>query len=193
MKYTEVEFKYAAENISLETFTEFCKNRGPERFVMAAGYDHFYDHAKDADTFCRHRIGPDMNQLTFKRKTADNNNFVRTEHNIDLDTKVIPEQVEALCQEFGYRHNVSIFKNCFVYTYSWYTLVYYICYNLDMNELGRFVEIEMKEDHKWASDNQPMAELLVIERTCKALGILPQARIKRSLFEMFRKQKVSAA
>ncbi len=188
MNFKEVEFKYKADNISLTSFIEFCNKKDPKRVVIASGYDHFFHSVASEDAFCRHRMGPDMNQLTFKRKSVANNNFVRTEHNIDLTRDMTKEQIEALCSEFGYKFNTSIFKNCFVYNYDWYTFVYYICYDVDMKELGRFVEIEMSEDHNWTSENQAWNELLIVEKLCaKELGVSAQSRIKRSLFEMFRK------
>lgn len=185
-KPTEIEFKYRADDISLKDFIAFCEARGPLRAVNPCGYDYFYDNAKDQDAFCRHRVGLDINQLTFKRKTTDANNFIRTEHNMDL-VKATREQVRSLVSEFGYAHNFSLYKNCFVYSYDNYTLVYYVCYDEDMKELGRFIEIEMKEDFQWKSEQEAWDCLLVFEKLCKPLGISPQHRIKRSLFELYRK------
>ncbi len=188
MKYLEVEFKYKADNISLTSFTDFCKTKKPTSVVIASGYDYFYENIDDPDAFCRHRVGPDSNQLTFKRKLSDVNNFIRTERNVDLAASMSVEEISGLCDEFGYKYNTSIFKNCFVYKYDWYTFVYYICYDTDMIELGRFVEIEMSEDHAWNSEKEAWEELLLMEKICgKGLGVTAQSRIKRSLFEMFRK------
>jgi adenylate cyclase class IV len=186
MRYMEIETKYRADTISLSSFLKFCESRSPLRVVNAAGYDHFYESLKVPGSFCRHRIGLDTNQLTFKRKTSDSNNFIRTEHNLDL-SGAVREQVAALCKEFGYEHNFSLYKNCFVYGYENYTLVYYIVYDEDLHELGRFVEIEMKEDYPWESEQQAWDQLLVFEKLCKPLGISPQSRVKRSLFELYRK------
>lgn len=186
MNFVEIETKYNASNISFEVFEKFCKSRLPESNLFASGYDHFYDKASDSSSFCRHRVGPDSNQLTFKRKTTTSNNFVRTEHNIDLAPGVSKEQVEALCSEFGYKYNTSIFKTCFVYKYIWYVLSYYICYDLDMVERGRFVEIEMREDHKWANEDEAWSSLVVLEKLCKSLGLTPKSRIRKSLFELYR-------
>lgn len=186
MKYKEIEFKYYADDISLTSFSAFCKAREPKKFLHASGYDHFYENETNAGAFCRHRSGPDMNELTFKRKTSDNNNFVRTERNISLNRTMSQEDIEGLCAEFGYKYNTSIFKNCFIYKYDWYTLVYYICYNKDMNELGRFFEIEMAEDAQWGGEKDAWNELVVMEKLCKPLGVLPQSRIKKSLFELYK-------
>lgn len=187
MKFKEIEFKYKAENISLSQFSEFCKKRVPVKTLIASGYDHFYERADESGSFCRLRVGPDSNQLTFKRKTVDGNNFVRTEHNIDLAAATSQEQIDALLAEFGYNYNTSLFKNCFVYQYDWYTFVFYVVYDTDMKELGRFVEIEMSEDYAWASEEEAYSQLLVLEKLCKPIGVLPQSRIKRSLFELYKK------
>jgi len=187
MNFKEIELKYRADEVKLTDFIEFCEERTPVKKVVASGYDHFYHNQKDPDAFCRHRFGPDMNQLTFKRKTTDVNNFVRTEHNLDLDPSMKVEQIQALLKEFGYAFNTSIFKNCFVYNYEDHTLVYYICYDTDMRELGRFCEIEAKEDFPWAHPQHAWDSIVALERIFKKLGVSPQSRMKRSLFEMFKK------
>lgn len=188
MKSLEIETKYNAEGISLTHFHEFCKERSPKTYVFASGYDYFYQSAADPDAFCRHRNGPDINQLTFKRKHTAGNNFIRTEHNLDLLESVPVSKVADLCSEFGYVYNTSIFKTCFIYVYQEYTLVYYICCNPEMKEVGRFVEIEMAEEHRWSSQDDAWKSLLVIEKLCKPLGLTTQGRVKRSLYEMFRKE-----
>lgn len=187
MKFREIEFKYKADNISLSVFEAFCKKNSPLTHLIASGYDHFYDKSDASGSFCRLRVGPDSNQLTFKRKTTDNNNFVRTEHNIDLTRETSREQIEALLSEFGYAYNTSLFKNCFIYKYDWFTYVYYVCYDTDMKELGRFVEIEMSEEHAWQNEEEAYNQLLILEKLCKSLGVSPQCRVKRSLFELYRK------
>jgi len=187
MNFKEIEFKYNAENVSLAQFKEFCKGRNPEKALFASGYDHFYEKTNDSESFCRHRVGPDVNQLTFKRKTVNANSFVRTEHNIDVLPSTSREQIEALCGEFGYTYNFSIFKSAFVYKYDWHTFVYYIVYDLEMKETGRFVEIEMAEDYSWVNEQEAWNQLLVLEKLCKSIGLVPQARIKRSLFELYKK------
>lgn len=186
-KFSEIETKYRADEISLTNFHEFCKKRpNLKSYISAFGPDHFYAKAGNLDTFWRHRVGADMNQLTFKRKTSDANNFFRAEYNLNLEDMDL-EQVAALVAEFGYKHNTSIYKACFVYKYDFYTLVYYFCYDLDMKEQGRYIEIEMAEDYKWVNQDDAWDQLVALERLCKPLGITPKGRIKRSLFEIFRK------
>jgi adenylate cyclase class IV len=153
---------------------------------MASGYDHFYANYKDGSCFCRHRVGHDLNQLTFKRKLNDKNNYVRTEHNISLTAEVSTDQVAALCDEFGFKYKGSIYKDAFIYKYQDYTFVYYICYDLDMKELGRFMEIELSEDKNWESYERAISVLNGFgNRFNQELDVTPQMRLKKSLYEMF--------
>jgi adenylate cyclase class IV len=189
MKFREVEAKYNAENITLTEFKEFCLAREPKvlNIVEAAGFDYFYSHPKEPDAFYRHRMGPAFNQLTFKRKTTQGNSNIRIERNVDLALHTTKEQVAAEMEEHGYKFNMEIFKTCFVYFYDWYVLSYYVCYDKDMKELGRYIEIEASEHHDWHTEQEAWDAVVVMEKLCKPLGINPQMRIKRSLFELYRK------
>jgi len=186
MKNIEVEFKYSAETIPLSVFKDFCLNRKPEKFLIISGYDHFYSNPEQPNSFYRHRINTNENQLTFKRKKVEQNNYIREEHNIDLPLSVSEEKIKDLCNIHGYTYDTSIFKNCFIYNYEYYTLVYYICYNRDLDVLGQFIEIEMKEDYGWANETDAFNELLILEKVCKNIGAVPSTRINESLYEMFR-------
>lgn len=186
---TEVEFKYEAKT-SLSTFKDFCENRKPNKFSIVSGYDHFFSKSSDLDSFYRHRVNTNENELTFKRKTTKDNSFIREEHNIDLPLSVSQEKIAALCGINGYTYDASIFKHCFIYNYDFYTLVYYVCYDVELKELGRFIEIEMKEDYSWINEQEAFGELVTLERLCKNLGLSPDNRINKSLFEMFRRQRV---
>lgn len=187
LKRLEVEFKYRADEISLSDFTDLCDKRNPINFILASGYDYFYSDTKNADSFARHRVGQDYNQLTFKRKKAENNNYIRTEHNVFLGNGADREQIEALCAEFGYKFNTVIFKNAFIYEYDTYILVYYIVYDKGLKEIGRFIEIEMREEYPWNSEKEAWDGLTLIEQDLKPLGVVPQSRVKKSLFEQFKK------
>ena len=191
MQHKEVEFKYFAKDIPLTAFVNFCSafKGNPPKYLEASGYDYFFDKADDQDGFYRIRIGHDLRQLTYKHKTKETNNYVRDEHNLNFAADMTKEYIEGYVKSLGYEYNTKLFKNCFIYLYDTFTLVYYICYDEDMHELGRFVEIEMKEEHEWGTEQAAWGELVVLEKLCRPLGISPQARVKRSLFEMFKKDK----
>lgn len=188
MKYREIEFKYRVDTLSIASFNAFCQDRKPEKFIEASGFDHFYDKAKEPDAFCRHRIGPDYNQLTFKRKTENKNNYIRVEHNINLEREISKKQISAFLKEFGYSYNTSVFKTCFVYFFEWYILSYYVCYNTEMKEIGRFMEIEADENYNWATEQDAWNAVQAMEKICKPLGLTSQMRIKRSLFELYKQE-----
>lgn len=183
-QFIEVEYKYSAEDIPLTEFTAFCEAAGPTQYVKASGYDHFYASDKDTMQFGRHRVGPGYNQLTVKAKTQEKNNYVRQEDNLDFKDNISTAKVESFFSKFGYEHKRSIFKNCFIYKYPLHTFVYYVIYTDDMNELGRYIEIEMSEEHPWESAEHALEALRAVEKQCKPLGIIPQARIRNSLYEI---------
>ena len=187
MRAIEIEFKYNADDISLLQFNVFCAARGEAKYFEASGFDHFFENPKEPDTFYRHRIGTSKNELTLKCKKVSTNNFIRDEDNIELHKKTSRIKVQDWLLKHDYHYNTSIFKNCFIYEYDTHTLVYYICYDSSMKELGRFIEIEMSEEHDWANEQEAWDVLLVVEKACKPLGLSVQCRVKRSLWEMFRK------
>lgn len=185
MKFKEIEFKYNA-NIGLKEFTTLCDKLAPKSSLIASGYDHFYSNPNTPDSFWRHRIGHDFNQLTFKKKLTTNNNYIRTEINANFDSKMKQTDVEGLIGAFDYVYNTSLFKNCFIYTYQDHILVYYVVYDTDMNEIGRFLEIELDEDTLFPSEEAAWERLVELEKIYLPLGITPHNRIKRSLYEMFK-------
>lgn len=179
----EIEFKYRANDINLADFMAACVTREPTQILTTSGWDHFYD-GKNLEGFARHRVSPDLNQLTYKRKTTGKNNYVREEDNLDLSPSVTTSQIASFLSKFEFKHNKTIFKNCFIYKYARHTVVYYIIYSQELEETGRFVEIEMAEDHPWASEEQAYEALVDLERQFKTLGITPQSRMKKSLYEL---------
>lgn len=183
-QFIEVEFKYNAADMTLTQFTHFCKSTKFFEYVQASGYDHFYASETDKRQFGRHRVGASFNQLTVKAKTSPKNNFIREEDNLDFAEAISEERVKSFFGKFGYEHKKSIFKNCFIYKYPLYTLVYYVIYTVDMEEIGRFVEIEMSEDHDWKSEDEAWNALLALEKQCKPLGVSAQGRIRKSLYEI---------
>lgn len=185
-RHLEIETKYKADDISLRDFKKFCASREPLSTMTVSGFDHFYSNKDEPDSFCRHRTGPDKNEFTYKQKTSDVNNTVRKEVNVQMDDRETTYTAAALAESFGYTYDTTIFKTCFIYNFSDHTLVYYICYDTNMKELGRFFEIEAKEDFPWTSEQAAWDAILALERLFKPLGVSPQNRIKRSLYEMFR-------
>lgn len=189
-RFKEVETKYNAAEIGFKDFINYCESLNPKyvRKLRTSGYDHFYADPKDSDTFCRHRVGEDWNELSYKKKLADFDNFVRDEVNIKLGKGVGQDEVKAFLSAMGYSYNTSIFKNALIYEFDKVILVYYVIYTEDLIEIGRFMEIEAREDYPWPSVQAAWDVVTVVEKVAeKELGISYRKRIKKSLWEMVQK------
>lgn len=185
-KGLEIEYKYLGDTVKLSDFITFCESLKPLKSFQVSGFDFFYAKSTDPNEFYRIRINMNEFQLTFKKKLALDNNFVRIEHNITLYPDTDRASIENYVKDLGYHPSAMIFKSCFIYNYETYTLVYYIVYDADMKELGRFIEIEMKEDHTWKSIEEAVASMGVIEEMAEVIGVYPCNRVPESLFELFR-------
>lgn len=184
MKHKEVEYKYNSSGIQLSKFHHFCLEMEPLNYKEVSGTDQFYQNKSMPDRFYRYRVAnADDMELTLKI-VSDSGNVIRDEHNISLK-HMSSSAIGAYVKASGFEYSGEIFKNCFIYTYDYFILVYYICYNTNMQESGRFIEIEMREDYPWHSVEEAKQELDTREKLCKNLGIGPDSRESRSLFEMF--------
>ena len=87
--------------------------------------------------------------------------------------------------------NFSIFKTCHVYNLLDATLVFYTVYdttNGASKQATSFIEIEVNEELlKTIDESEAWAILEKWERVIAPLGIKPQNRLKRSLYEIFKR------
>ncbi len=186
MHFKEVEYKYRVPDLRLTDFHTAAKAMSPTSYVEAAGSDYYFTDEKGQD-FIRYRAG-DRQELTTKRKTATTNNYVRDEFNLLIGKGQTIERIAGFLGSLGYpRLNFQIIKQCFIYYYETFDLVFYVVYDQDMNEMDRFLEIEMLEDHPWKSEDQAREELNQIEAKLGFLGAKKSKRESRSLFERYRK------
>lgn len=183
MEFKELEFKYYAESVSMGDFVKVAEPFNPE-WIMVSSYDDYF--VNDKDEFIRYRYHDHMGELTVKRKTSDLNNNNRVEVNLKTEGKS-SKAVATFIEMLGYKLNFSIFKTCKIAVLDKVTLVYYIVYDKNLNELQRFMEIEAREDIKWASEQDAWDEILKYERLFEPLGITAKNRVRKSLFEIFQK------
>jgi len=190
-KYREIEMKYYADSISIQKFTEFAEKFKPTKFVEVGSFDHYYDsNGQDFGfEFLRYREGPQP-ELTIKEKLSDKNNNNRIEVDLPLDPeRCTRADVKAFCDRFKFEHNVSIFKYCYIYWYENLTLVYYIVYDSDMKEKNRYIEIEARKDIEHADESVAVDIVKKFEVNLAELGITPHGRLKKSQWEINRKDK----
>jgi adenylate cyclase class IV len=201
--FEELEYKYRADDVKLSSFQELMAGIKPVKRLEVSSWDHYYTN-KDPGSFIRFRDSAATPELTQKRKTVSGNNWNRVEVDLPLDkTKIDEKTVSAFVTLLGYEKNFKIFKSCFIYWTPYVNYVYYIVYDQDMTEKGRFMEVEVNKDmvdyldhieingkHAISYDppkftNGAIKELNKAESLLANLGITPQNRMKKSLYEMF--------
>ena len=186
-KFIEVETKYEGDNIDRHKFKDLIRSLNPKSFLYVEGRDIYY--VKEADDFLRYRmavehISDPRSELTFKKKSVDKNNNVRTEVNLRIDLNS-PELVAAFCEGLGYKRNFSVFKMCDIYFFDDANVVYYTVID-DFNKAASFLEIEASEDIG-LTEEQAWEVVQKYEKLLAPIGITAQKRKRLSLFEIYRR------
>lgn len=184
--FKELEFKYRAEDVKLQDFIFAISNLSPEVRKDISSWDYYYTKPDNREEFLRFRDS-DSPELTKKRKVKEANNWERDEYDLPLDpVKIDRKTVEAWISTDGYKENFRIYKSCFIFWVGKVNYVYYIVYDENMKEKGRFIEVEVnkKEVPKLGMDKA--VELLKdSESVLAVLGITAANRMKKSLYELY--------
>lgn len=195
IKVREIEFKYDADKagVKLTKFDQFAKTLNPQFRVEVGSWDIYFSPTKDMGLpfeFMRLRMGSKP-QLTIKVKTSATNNNDRIEVDLPIDNTTPQEEIEeigaAFCAQFGFVENFRIFKYCSIYFYEKTDFVYYIVYNEEMKETGRFIEVEARKDVKFDTVEEATEAVKKLEAELSVFGITPQNRTKLSQWERGRK------
>ena len=183
-EFLELEFKYKADDVKLSDFLKLMETLKVTKRLDVSSWDHYF--VKSEDEFLRFRNGQNP-ELTIKRKTKDTNNWNRVECDLPLDQSRITKDIVTKFAELeGYKENFSIYKTCFIFWLDNVNYVYYIVYDSNMKEQGRFIEVEINKS-SLGNLTDPTEELKKQEKLLEPLGISPQNRMKKSLYEMFKK------
>lgn len=185
-EFTELEFKYKADQVKLSDFVTLMNEVGFKVRKDVSSWDYYYTHADNKEEFLRFRDS-DRPELTIKRKVKAANNWERVEVDLPMDPdRVTRPIVDKWVGLEGYEHNFTIYKSCFIFWQETLNMVYYIVYDENMIEKGRFIEIEAnKEMLPGTGLDYARNRIRELEEKFKKLGITPQNRLKKSLFEMF--------
>lgn len=207
LEHIEFETKYRMEDHSLIQFKQVIDASPDEKsFVYVEGPDFFYVYPQNwfdsmpqwdpKGTFIRFRkpsygLDKGRRQVTWKYKPRDSkNNIQRKENNWDIGStpeNVIVEQI----QDSGAVFNFSLIKNCHIYKFSDATLVFYTVYDTTEgkpNKADYFVEIEVCEELiATLTETEAWAIIEKYETVLAPLGINAQKRMKKSLFELYRR------
>lgn len=184
MQFKEIEFKYDAGSIEMAKFLELMETMTARKRMTVSSYDDYFIDANG--NFIRYRHHDGRGELTIKRKTSDKNNNERIEVNVPTAGDNL-QTVTAFCDLLNYKHNFGIYKTCKIFWVDKVVLVYYVVYDKELKELRRFIEIEADEDLKWTSEQEAWDEVAKYEKLFEPLGITPKNRLKKSLYEIFKK------
>lgn len=196
-KLTEFETKYRVEPHLLTEFKRIVGNLGPEKlkgFIYVEGPDYYF--TKPDGSFARYRrpshgLDNGRSEVTIKVKPEGaKNNIKRKEVNWRVDTTPEDAIREGLSL-MGYKPNFNIFKTCHIYNLTDSTLVFYTVYDETDGKVTKedtFVEIEIDE-HLISTLTQDQAMELIVkyEKLLEPLGLNAQRRLRKSLFEMYRR------
>jgi adenylate cyclase class IV len=192
--FTEWETKYRTELSVLPTFQRLAKAIPDlKEFIYACGPDE-YNVRPDSPLFLRFRMAeypksdPIFKQLTIKgRPVGAKNNIKRKEPNLNVSANSA-EEIREFISEANFTFNFKIYKECHIYTFADATIVYYTVKEEADSKEHYFIEIEV--DEKTIHNLTEKEAWTVIEKYETILaetGITPQKRLRRSLFEMFKK------
>jgi len=182
-EFKELEFKYDANSINLTDFLKLMQNLQPKIRKDVSSWDYYYT-CNNPEEFLRYRESKNP-ELTIKRKTKSSNNWDRIEVDLPLDENRIDKyKVDAFSKLLSYKENFRIYKTCFIFWFNDFNAVYYVVYDENMKEKGRFIEVEINKD-RISNLADPFETLKQAENTLLTLGPKPSNRLKRSLFEMF--------
>jgi hypothetical protein len=188
-KYREIEFKYNADSIKLKDYMKFAESHKPVDFIEVGSWDFYFssENTKFNFEFIRYRQGPKP-ELTIKVKLNENNNNDRIEIDVPLDPqRCTIDDITQFCAQLGFTLNVVIYKICYIHVFADATTVYYLVYDSDMNEKGRYIEVEARKDVDHGSEEGASEVAKRYEKGLEVLGITPQNRIKKSQWEMCRR------
>lgn len=182
--FIELEYKYNADDIKLSDFQKLMEDiPSYVETKEVSSFDIYY--TATAEKFIRFRMSKLTPELTIKRKNNSTNNWDRVEVDLPISPEATETTVETFVGLLGYKKNFKIYKSCFIYFFDNFNTVYYTVYDEDMEEVGRFIEIEINKDKVDDLGEAATSTLKEIEDKLSTLGITSKNRLKKSLFEMY--------
>lgn len=187
--HCEFETKYKVGSDSLYTFKTIVQVLpGLESFTYVEGPDTYWT---KGDDFFRYRKAAHEGEgtkawLTMKQKPdGAKNNIQRKEVNIRVDATPLVT-IKALVDMLGFKYNFEIYKMCHIYFFTDATLVFYTV--KEDENITHFLEIEVKEETIGElTEEEAWGVIKKYEAAFEPLGITSKNRLRRSLFEMYRK------
>lgn len=188
LEFHEVEVKFRIEEAKLNDWKQLVeKLEGLKEFIYIESDDIYYT---KGDEFLRYRFSNSKKdkraELTYKAKTTEAHNIIRKEINLRVDNNDAAT-VEAFANSIGYLKNFTIRKYVSIYRFSDAILPFYTV----IDETGKrdtFIEIEVNEEKIHQLTEDKCWDIIKrYEAVLAPLGVTASKRLRKSLFEMYRK------
>jgi len=192
-RFTEFETKYTSDISNLPIFKSIVETLpGLIEFTYAEGPDTYL--TKPDGSFGRYRKAKYPHdtkyaQWTLKFKPVGaKNNISRLEYNWQVDGTPEQEILDGAVA-MGFSFNFKINKGCHIYRFPECTLVFYSVKEENSAREDYFIEIEITEEtvHE-LTEEQAWDIIRKYEKILEPVGVNAQKRMRRSLFEMYRKE-----
>jgi adenylate cyclase class IV len=191
VNFLEMETKY---NTSAEIQFKFKQildsHPEVEDFLYVQGDDIYYTKGEE---FLRYRMPSDKknkrSELTYKTKHGNKTNIARTEVNLRVDYND-HNTIEKFVNILGFDFNFRINKICHIYYTKEANLVFYsiIDHANKDKDPSHFIEIEVNEElASTLTEEQNWDIIRKWENILAPAGVIPQKRLRKSLFEIYRK------
>lgn len=189
LEFHEVEVKFRVDEAMRNDWKQLVeKIDGLKEHIYTESDDIYYT---NNDEFLRYRFSPNKKEkraeITYKSKINKDNNIIRKEVNLRIDGNS-SETVEAFVNSLGFKYNFLISKYIDIYKFDDVTLPFYTV--IDENgKRDTFIEIEVNEEKiHTLTENECWDIIKKYESILSPLGITAQKRLRKSLFEIYRKE-----
>lgn len=202
LPFHEFEVKFRVDESKLNEWKQICtdiKNQSPKDykgFIYVDSDDEYFTKAslsEDLDyEFVRYRYSENEKraELTTKRKLKDSNNIIRKEQNVRVDGNSKQTIHEFITEGLGYDFNFKISKYVQIYIFKEATLPFYTVID-DKGSRDTFVEIEVNEELLHSITEAEAWDIIKkYEGLLSRLGISSKNRLRKSLFEMYKKENI---
>lgn len=184
MRHKEIEFKYNANNIKLETFLKELKslfNIDLNLVKYGYGKDYYFNN-DDPFIFLRCRECNNFDELTVKKKTNSENSWDRVEVDLKLDRNNFKfKDITKFAELLGYTYAFELTKKYCIAKTKELSFSYYSV-NGD-----KYIEIEAEKE-TFDSESTAIDRVIEAESKLSKLGLSKNTRLTQSLFEIFREK-----
>lgn len=191
--HTEFETKYKVETHDLFEFKRIVGSlSGLNKYLYIEGPDLYFVNSEGS--FARYRkpshgLDDGRSEVTWKIKPKGaKNNIIRTEYNWKV-TGTPEDTIKESLLANGFHFNFSVTKHCHIYNFSDATLVFYSVYDTTdgkPSKVDSYCEIEVLEENIHnLMEKEAWTIIEKYEKILEPIGISPQKRMRRSLFEIY--------